>query len=217
MASPAAQAPPGRCGAAGAAPSVHVDGEELLERLQRRHFERRLLVELRTTRGASSALSASSSARRTGTSVGPARGRGKRTRDAGSTGRCRALFENSRNSAVSTTDGVAAEIFLRRTAAVAKESGQRPVAAGQQRPAKHVQLAAASRKVAGFHVTSSIHACWIASRIFSPQCFGSRSKSSSAITQSRRSTKLTFNGSWSGYASLNLDRDIVDVGPFHLR
>src|SRR5439155_86857 len=42
---------------------------------------------------------------------------------------------------------------------------------------------------------SSIHAIWIASRIFSLQCFGSSSNSSSPCTHSKRSVKRTVSGS----------------------
>src|SRR6185503_385307 len=49
---------------------------------------------------------------------------------------------------------------------------------------------------------SSIHAIWIASRIFSPQRFGSSSNPGSAITHWYRSVKRTCSGSASGCASV---------------
>src|SRR6266850_8290951 len=51
------------------------------------------------------------------------------------------------------------------------------------------------------YVDSSIHAVWIASSIFSPQRFGSSSKSSSSLTHLNRSVKRTVSGSTPGYFS----------------
>src|SRR5437763_13905093 len=48
---------------------------------------------------------------------------------------------------------------------------------------------------------SSIHAIWMASRIFSPERLGSSSNSGSAHTHFSRSVKRTADGSTSGCAS----------------
>ena len=65
------------------------------------------------------------------------------------------------------------------------------------------------------HSTSSIQACWMASRDFSPQCLGSSSKSGSASTQARRSTKLAFERILVRISLGQLDGNVVNVGPFH--
>ena len=64
------------------------------------------------------------------------------------------------------------------------------------------RLLAPAGKLAWFHSASSIHACWMAD-IFSPQRFASSSKPGNAITQFRKSTKLSLSGSLSGCASLS--------------
>jgi hypothetical protein len=69
-----------------------------------------------------------------------------------------------------------------------------------RRRAQSVSLAVAASSSSS-KSPSSIHAIWMASRIFSPQCFGSSSKPGNACTHPLRSVKSTLRGSTSGYVS----------------
>jgi hypothetical protein len=75
---------------------------------------------------------------------------------------------------------------------------------------RHHQFMLRARQLA-----SSIQAIWIASRIFSPQCFGSSSKSGSAITHSRKSVEAHEVRVGIRARLRKSDRNLAGINPFH--
>src|SRR5574343_745987 len=119
-------------------------------------------------------------------------------------------------------DGMATDILIRRIAtAIAKKPGDRTIAAGQQRPAQDIELAATAREVTGFHRVASGDFVdpglldgfedLLAAVLGIVVEIGQGHDPVAQIDKSDLQRVLVRMG------IAQFDGDVVDVGPFHLR
>ena len=132
-----------------------------------------------------------------------------------------AAFENSRNSAVITAQTVcrprSSSEVLQQPSRKKPVSGRSPQApSGPPRTLRWTPPPLNSSGIMPPYAISSIHACWIASRIFSPQCFGVVVEARQRQYPVHQVDEIDACRINLGMGIRKLDRKIVDVSPLHV-